>query len=99
MTTNGLIAKHGHEFTPPDDETAKQLHRAFVDMMQAKPWVQIGHGHFIVHHHPRYGTTYTVVFGRQRIAYGANIFIGDVGLDNLLTMLAGGPLNRSSAAL
>ena len=57
------------------------------DLMQAKPRVQIDDGHFIVHHHPRYGTTYTVVFGRQGVVYGANIFIGDVGLDNLLTMI------------
>ena len=44
-------------------------------------------------HHPDYVDTHLVVFGRQAIVAGFNIFIGDDGFQSITVMLLGGPLH------
>lgn len=85
-----LKARHGAEFVHPTPDETAELHRACTEFMRAAPWEPIDDGHVIVHEHPEHPTTYSVIFGRQGIARGFNIFIGETGLYNLTALLRGG---------
>ena len=89
---NDLRARHHDDYVAPTNEELRDLHRAYADFINAEPWNQIDDGHITVHHKPGFPDTYTTVFGRQGLARGFSIYIGETGFYNLSALLRGGTL-------
>ena len=74
----------------PSTREWRDLHEAFKDYCQAKPWQWLDNDDLVVIEHPsKEYKGYCIVMGSGGIEYGLAVYIGDEGLAGYLSLMTG----------